>query len=346
MDKKIKVGVLGATGSVGQKFITLLNNHPYFEVEEIAASDKSAGKKYKDVVNWIEDAEMPKKIADKVIKLCDDKFNSKLLFSALDASVAGEIEENLANKGHIIISNAKNHRWSYAVPLIIPEVNHEHLNLIKYQKYNNGAIVTNPNCSTIGLILSIAPLHNKFGVKSINVVTLQAISGAGYPGVPSLDMIDNIIPFIGGEEDKLESEPLKILGRMDEDKIINADIKISASTNRVFVKDGHTEIVQLSFINKPTKEEILKTWEEYKSLPQEMNLPFAPVTPIKYFDNEKYPQPRLHKSIDKGMAAITGRLRECNLFDYKYVVLSHNTIRGAAGGTILIAEIMYKKRMI
>ncbi len=343
---RISVAVLGATGSVGQKFISLLNEHPYFEVSEVAASDRSSGKKYKDAVNWIEDTVMPENIADMIVKSCEDKFDSKLLFSALDASVAGEIEEKLANKGHIVISNAKNHRWSYAVPLIIPEVNYEHLELIKYQKYNNGAIVTNPNCSTIGLILSIAPLHKKYGVKAINVVTMQAISGAGYPGIPSLDMIDNIIPFIGGEEDKLEKEPLKILGNLKDDTIINADIKISASTNRVFVKDGHTEIVQLSFINKPTKEDIIKTWDEYRSFPQEMDLPFAPQKPIRYYEQDKYPQPRLHKNIDKGMAAVTGRLRECNLFDFKYVVLSHNTIRGAAGGTILIAEMMYKKGLI
>ena len=346
MSEKINVGVLGATGSVGQKFISLLNNHPYFVVTEVAASDRSAGKKYKEAVNWIDDWEMPESIKDIVVKSVDDKFESKLLFSALDASVAGEVEEQLANKGHFIISNAKNHRWSYAVPLIVPEVNYEHLELIKYQKFNGGGIVTNPNCSTIGLILSIAPLHKKFGIKAINVVTMQAISGAGYPGIASLDMIDNIIPFIGGEEEKLEKEPLKILGTAENDKIINADIKISASANRVFVKDGHTEIVQLSFINKPTKEEILNTWNEYKSLPQEMNLPFAPIKPVRYYTEEKYPQPRLHKGIDKGMAAVTGRLRECNLFDFKYVVLSHNTIRGAAGGTILIAEIMFRKGMI
>lgn len=344
--KKIGVAVLGATGSVGQKFITLLNNHPYFEVEEIAASDKSAGKKYVDVVNWIEDTEIPKAIKNKTIKSCGECFQSKVLFSALDSSVAGDIEEKMANKGHIVISNAKNHRWSYAVPLIIPEVNYKHLELVKYQKYNGGAIVTNPNCSTIGLILSIAPLHEKFGVNAINVVTMQAISGAGYPGIPSLDMIDNIIPFISGEEEKLEKEPLKILGKIKGDKIINAEMKISASTNRVFVKDGHTEIVQVSFINKPTKKDIMETWAEYKSLPQEMNLPFAPLKPIRYLEEDKYPQPRLHKNIDKGMAAITGRLRECSLFDFKYVVLSHNTIRGAAGGTILIAEMMYKNGMI
>ncbi len=342
MEKKISVGILGATGSVGQKFITLLNNHPYFEITEVAASDRSAGKRYCEAANWIEDVEIPKQVKDLIIKGTNEKFNSKILFSALDSSVAGEIEVNLANKGHVVISNAKNNRWSYAVPLVIPEVNYEHLELIKYQKYKGGMIVTNPNCSTIGMVLALSPLHKKFGIEAINVVTMQAISGAGYPGVSSMDVIDNLIPFISGEEEKLETEPLKILGIIENDKIENAKIKISASTNRVFVKDGHTEIVQVKFIHKPTKQEIITAWDEYKSLPQELNLPFAPSKPVHYLDNEKYPQPRLHRNLDKGMAATVGRLRECSLFDYKFVVLSHNTIRGAAGGTILIAELMYK----
>lgn len=346
MEKKISVGIIGATGSVGQKFITLLNNHPYFEITEVAASDRSAGKRYCEAVSWLEDVEIPDRVKDLVIKNTNEKFNSKILFSALDSSVAGEIEVNLANKGHVVISNAKNNRWGYAVPLVIPEVNYQHLNLVKYQKYNGGMIVTNPNCSTIGMVLALSPLNKNFGIEEINVVTMQAISGAGYPGVSSMDVIDNLIPFISGEEEKLETEPLKILGNINNDKIENAKIKISASTNRVFVKDGHTEIVQVKFVNKPTKQDIIKVWDEYKSLPQELNLPFAPKKPVHYMDNNKYPQPRLHRNLDKGMAAIVGRLRECNLFDYKFVVLSHNTIRGAAGGTILIAELMFKMGII
>jgi len=346
MSNKINVGILGATGSVGQKFISLLENHPFFEVAEVAASDRSAGKKYYEAVNWLEDKFIPSSVKELEVKSCSDSFSSKVLFSALDASVAGEIEETLAKKGHIVISNAKNHRWSLNVPLIIPEVNSDHLQTIKKQNYSGGCIVTNPNCSTIGLVLSLAPLHKKFGIKDLNIVTMQAISGAGYPGIPSIDMIDNIIPFIGGEEDKLETEPKKILGSLINGEVINAEINISAQTNRVFVKDGHTETVQINFVNKPSKEEILQAWKEFKAVPQALELPFAPINPIIYLDEAKYPQPRLHRNIDKGMAAVTGRLRECNIFDHKYVVLSHNTIRGAAGGTILIAELMYKTGIV
>ena len=343
---KISVGVLGATGSVGQKFISLLENHPFFKITEIAASDRSAGKKYFEAVNWLEDKFIPADVRDLTVKSCSENFNSKVLFSALDASVAGEIEEELAKKGHIVISNAKNHRFSANVPLIIPEVNPDHLALVKFQNYGSGCIVTNPNCSTIGLVLSLAPLHKHFGIKHLNVVTMQAISGAGYPGIPSVDMIDNIIPYIGGEEEKLEKEPNKILGVIKNNQITNANITISAQTNRVFVKDGHTETVQINFENKPSKEDILEIWQNFKSMPQQLDLPFAPKQPIIYLDDPRYPQPRLHRNVDKGMAAVTGRLRECNLFDWKYVVLSHNTIRGAAGGTILIAELMYKQGYI
>lgn len=342
-NEKIPVGVLGATGSVGQKFIQLLENHPYFDLVEVAASDRSAGKKYSEVVNWILSTPIPINVKDLIVKQCEPNLNCKLVFSGLDASVAGEIEENFAKAGYLVASNSKNHRFDKDVPLLIPEVNPEHLELIKSQKFGKGCIVTNPNCSTIGMIIALKPLDDLFGIEAVNVVTMQALSGAGYPGVASLDIIDNVIPFIGGEEGKMETEPLKILGKMEKDEIKFSDIKISASCNRVAVLDGHLESVQIKLKKKATKEEIIAAWENFRGEPQKLNLPFAPQKPIYYFYEDKYPQPRLHRNIDKGMAVSIGRLRECNLFDYKFSVLSHNTVRGAAGGSILCAELMIAK---
>jgi len=337
---KIKVAILGATGSVGQKFIELLIDHPWFEIAEVAASERSAGKKYKDATNWIMTTPLPKNIAEMEVKNCSVGLEAKLLFSGMDNSIAGPIEEQFANAGYYVVSNAKNHRFDKDVPLLIPEVNPEHLELLKTQAYSGG-IVTNPNCSTIGMVLALAPLHKNFGIEQLNIVTLQAVSGAGYPGLSILDMLDNCSPYIGGEEGKLESEPLKILGKLNEsNKIIEPEIKISAACNRVAVTDGHLECVQVKFKNKPTKDEIIEAWTSFRSVPQELNLPSAPIQPIHYFTEDKYPQPKIHRNIDKGMAASVGRLRDCNLFDYKFVVLSHNTIRGAAGGTILGAELM------
>jgi len=340
--KKIPVAILGATGSVGQRFVELLINHPWFEVAELAASDRSAGKKYCEATNWIMQTALPEKYANMIVKKCEPNLDSKIAFSGLDASVAGEIESEFAKNGYYIISNSRNHRFDEDVPLMIPEVNPDHLDLVKAQNYKGG-IITNPNCSTIGMVMALKPLYDAFGIEAVNVVTMQAVSGGGYPGVPSLDIIDNVVPFIGGEENKMETEPLKILGKLSGNKIENAQFKISAQCNRVAVIDGHLETVQVNFKKKPSKDEIIKVWKEFKSLPQELDLPSAPKQPIIYFSEDKYPQPKLHRNIDKGMAAAVGRLRECPLFDYKFIVLSHNTIRGAAGGTILIAELMKAK---
>lgn len=346
MTKKISVGVLGATGSVGQKFIQLLSNHPYFEVKEVAASERSAGKKYKDAVNWFLPEVIPQSVANLKVQSVNENLKSKILFSGLDASIAGEVEEYYARLGHTVVSNSKNHRWDKFVPLLIPEVNPDHLRLIKLQKYNGGAIVTNPNCSTIGLVLALKPLQDKFGLKDVNVVTMQALSGAGYPGVSSLDIIDNVIPFIGGEEEKIETEPKKLLGSFSLKGISLAKINISAQTHRVAVKDGHLEAVQINLKKKTSVEEIIKVWNNFSSIPQKLKLPSAPIKPIYYFTEQNYPQPRLHRDIDKGMAAVVGRLRKCNLFDYKFEVLSHNTVRGAAGGAILCAELMIAQKYI
>lgn len=341
--QKINVAILGATGSVGQKFIELLSNHPWFNIAELAASDRSAGKKYSEAVNWVMQSQLDKNISEMVVQKCEPNLKSKIVFSALDASVAGEIEEDFARNGYVVISNARNHRFNEDVPLLIPEVNPDHLDLIHQQKFGNGFIVTNPNCSTIGLVMALKPLQDKFGIEAINVVTMQAISGGGYPGVPSMDIIDNVIPFISGEEEKMEKEPKKILGNFSNGKIQFADFKISAQCNRVAVIDGHTESVQLKFINKPSKEEMINVWNSFSSEPQKLNLPSAPKNPLIYLDGDKYPQPKLHRSLGNGMSVSVGRLRDCSLFDYKFTVLSHNTIRGAAGGTILIAELLKAK---
>lgn len=341
-NEKIKVGILGATGSVGQKFIELLNDHPWFEIAELGASERSAGKKYIDAANWTMQSNLNKETAQLIVKKCEPNFNSKLIFSALDSSVAGDIETEFAKKGYVVISNSRNHRFDLDVPLMIPEVNSNHLELIKSQPYD-GAIITNPNCSTIGLVLALKPLHDKFKIKSVNVVTMQAISGGGYPGVPGMDIIDNVIPFISGEEEKMETEPLKILGSIVNGEIENAAINISAQCNRVGVIDGHLETVQVVLEKKPSLEELINVWENYSGEPQKLKLPSAPQNPIHYFYEDKYPQPKIHRNNEKGMAVSVGRLRECSLFDYKFVVLSHNTVRGAAGGTILIAELMKEK---
>ena len=338
--ERIPVGVLGATGSVGQKFIALLENHPWFKVSEVAASEKSAGKKYKEAANWILSTPIPAETSELTVKECEPNLNCKIVFSGLDSSVAGPIEEAFANKGYYVVSNSKNHRMDSNVPLLVPEINAEHLELVKSQNFNGGCIVTNPNCSTIGMVLALKPLLDNFGLEAVNVVTMQALSGAGYPGLSSLDVIDNVLPYISGEEPKLESEPLKIFGSFKGDHIENNEIKISAQCNRVAVIDGHTECVQVKLKNKASVEEIKNAWEKFSAEPQKLNLPTAPKQPIYYFEEDNYPQPKIHRNLDKGMAVSVGRLREDPLFDYKFVVLSHNTVRGAAGGALLCAELM------
>lgn len=343
---KIPVGILGATGSVGQKFIQLLQHHPWFEINSVAASERSAGKKYGDAVNWFMTAPIPKSVADLTIRACEPDLPCKIVFSGLDASVAGDIETDFARAGYVVISNSRNHRFDTDVPLLIPEINPDHLNLIKHQPYGDGCIVTNPNCSTIGLILALKPLHDAFGIDAVNVVTLQALSGAGYPGVASLDIIDNVVPFISNEEPKMESEPLKILGKLNHNKIDFADFPISAQCNRVPVIDGHLECVSVNLKQKATANQIIDAWTHFRGEPQQLELPMAPGKPIYYFEQDNLPQPKLQRNLDKGMAVSIGRLRECPIFDYKFVILSHNTIRGAAGGAILNAELMMKKNMI
>jgi aspartate-semialdehyde dehydrogenase len=344
--EKIPVGVLGATGSVGQKFIELLSNHPWFEIKELAASELSAGKKYKDAVDWFLSARMPEQIADIEVKKCEPDLDCKIVFSGLDSSIAGEVETEFAEKGYKVISNSRNHRMDKDVPLLIPEINPGHIELIKNQKYGDGFIVTNPNCSTIGLSLALKPLIDSFGIESVNVVTIQAISGAGNPKKVKLDIEDNVIPLIKGEEEKMETEPLKIFGELKLDGISFADFKINAQCNRVHVTDGHLETIQVKLKRDASVNEIINSWKNFSSEPQKLKLPSAPLRPVHYFDEEDFPQPKIHRNIENGMAASIGRLRADKFFDYKFVVLSHNTVRGAAGGAILCAELLKAKDII
>jgi aspartate-semialdehyde dehydrogenase len=344
--EKIPVAILGATGSVGQKFIELLADHPWFEIKELCASDKSAGKKYKDAVDWFLPSPLPEKVGEILIQKCEPTLKSKVVFSGLDSSVAGEAETEFARAGYKVISNSKNHRMDDDVPLLIPEVNPDHLDLIKTQEYGEGCIVTNPNCSVIGLVLALKPLADNFGLEAVNVVTMQAISGAGHPRVVNLDIEDNVIPYIGGEEPKVETEPLKILGRLKNGKIIFNDFKVSAQCNRVNVRDGHTECVQVNLKKKASVDEILKAWREFKSVPRQLKLPMAPVQLIHYSHDQTFPQPKHQRDADKGMAVSIGRLKKDKIFNYSFVILSHNTIRGAAGGAILCAELMKAKGII
>ncbi|HXG94724.1 MAG TPA: aspartate-semialdehyde dehydrogenase [Blastocatellia bacterium] len=340
---KIPVGVLGATGAVGQKFVKLLDGHPWFELTELAASDRSAGKPYKDATIWRQYTPIPESVKDKMVKPCEPNLDCHVVFSGLDSSVAGEVEENFARAGYIVLSNSKNHRMDEDVPLLVPEINPDHLGLIKTQRERrgwSGAIVTNPNCSTVGLVMALAPLHRAFRVTRAIVTTMQALSGAGYPGPAAIDMLGNVIPYISSEEDKLEDEPRKIMGALEGGHIRFANCKISAHTNRVFVEDGHMECVSVEFEKKPSPDEVAQTLSNFKSLPQELKLPFAPERPVVVMSERDRPQPRFDRDAGNGMSAVIGRIRECPVFDVRFVVLSHNTIRGAAGAAILNAELM------
>jgi aspartate-semialdehyde dehydrogenase len=348
--KKIKVGVLGATGMVGQRFIQLLEGHPWFEVTEVAASERSANRTYAEVMQgrWKVEGDIPPRVAELTVKECTPDLDCRLCFSALDSSVAGPLEEAFAQAGYVVSSNSRNHRMDPDVPLLIPEVNAEHLAIIPQQKSrwgSNGYIITNPNCAAIGLVMALAPLHKRFGLDKIIVTTLQGLSGAGYPGVPSLDVIDNVVPFIGGEEPKVESEPLKILGSLNGGKFVYADLRISASCTRVHVLDGHLESVSIGLKQKAPAADLIAAWEEFDPLSSQ-ELPSAPSPVIIYRKEDDRPQPRRDRNEGKGMACVTGRLRKCSILDYKFFVLSHNTIRGAAGAAILNAEYLHKKDLL
>jgi aspartate-semialdehyde dehydrogenase len=340
-DNRIPVAVLGATGSVGQRFIQLLEHHPWFRVAEVVASDRSAGKRYREAGDWRLSTQVPATAADLVVRDYDDELLSPVVFSALPGEVAGEIEQRMARQGRAVLSNTSTHRMDPDVPLLIPEVNAEHVAAIALQRRNrdwSGFIATNPNCSAIHLVLALKPLHQTFGLEAVAVTTMQAVSGAGYPGVPSLDMIDNVVPFIGSEEEKMEEETKKLLGGFD-GAFRPLDIVMSAQCNRVPVRDGHTECVSVRLKEPAPPEELIAAFESFRGKPQELRLPSAPAHPIVVRREPNRPQPVLDRDAEQGMASIVGRVRPCPLLGSKFVVLGHNTIRGAAGASILNAEL-------
>ncbi len=349
MKQKIPVAILGATGLVGQRLVHMLVDHPWFEIRALAASDNSVGKRYADAVNWHLPSDVPLIVREMVVQPCEPRLDARLVFSALPSDVAGKIEEDFANAGCLVSSNASAHRMDADVPLVIPEVNPDHLQLIPAQqarRKSRGAILCNPNCSTIHLTIALKPLADQFGLVRVIVTTMQALSGAGYPGVASLDLVDNVVPFIGGEETKLESEPLKILGSLRDNSVSMAPFKISAACNRVATQDGHLETVSVELEKKASIEEIRRAFVQFCSEPQKLRLPTAPEHPIIVRDEVDRPQPRLDRDAERGMATVIGRLRECSVLDYKFVLLGHNTIRGAAGGTLLNAELLVAKEFI
>jgi aspartate-semialdehyde dehydrogenase len=340
---KIEVGILGATGMVGQRFVSLLEHHPWFEVRWLAASDRSAGKTYGEACNWRLRDPMPKAARELTVHECKPDHAPLLLFSSLDSKVAGEVEREFAQAGHVVVSNSSNHRMEPDVPLLIPEVNPDHLALVRIQRKRRGwkgMIVTNPNCTTVGLAMSLAPLEKAFGVEKVMMTSMQAVSGAGYPGIPTLDILGNVVPFISGEEEKVERETQKLLGKFLDESVKPADFPVSAHCNRVPVEDGHIESISVSLRTKASIEDLVDAWRKFRSLPQERNLPFAPKHPIIVREERDRPQPKFDLAAEHGMATVVGRVRACPVLQFKYVALSHNTIRGAAGAALLNAELM------
>ncbi|MEP7066693.1 MAG: aspartate-semialdehyde dehydrogenase [Gemmatimonadota bacterium] len=348
--RRIPVGVLGATGAVGQTFIRLLADHPWFEVTAVAASERSAGKRYRDGAHWL-GGEMPRRAADLTISACDPaSVDAQIVFSALDSDAAQDVEPAFARAGKIVLSNARNYRMDPDVPLLIPEVNPDHLELLPIQRAArdwSGAIITNSNCSTMVIALALAPLHQAFGVEQLFVTTLQALSGAGYPGVPALDILGNIIPFIGGgEEEKIESEPLKILGRLERGAVTPARMRVSAQVNRVAVEHGHTAAMAVKFESRVTPEAAVEALRSWKGAIVDLKLPSAPANPVIVTMERDRPQPRRDVNAGNGMSVVVGRVRSDPILDVRLVAMGHNTVRGAAGASILNAELMFARGLL
>lgn len=346
--QRIEVGVLGATGMVGQHFIKFLQGHPWFKITFLGASDRSAGKPYSEATSWRLDGAMPASVEAMIVEECKPGKAPHLVFSAMDASVATEIEQAFAAAGHTVVSNSRNHRMEADVPLLIPEVNPDHLKILPLQREKRGwkgQIVTNPNCSTITMALALAPFK-PFGIRRVLATTMQAVSGAGYPGVASMDILGNVVPFIGSEEEKMQQETQKILGDFVENSLRPLDARVSAHCNRVAVVDGHMVATSVELEHKPGESALIEAIRSYRGIPQQRQLPSAPPLPVQYMSEKDRPQPRRDASRDNGMAVYIGRLRECPVLDYKFIALGHNTIRGAAGAAVLNAELMHSEGLL
>jgi len=342
MQTKYPIGILGATGMVGQRYIQLLERHPWFEIVWLAASDRSSGKRYGEAAKWRLDTPLPERIARMTVAPAEPAGAPKIIFASVDAAIARELEPDFAAAGCAVISNSSAFRMAPNVPLVLPEVNADHLGLIAEQSWrrdSGGYIVTNSNCTAMGPVLALKPIEDRFGIEQIFAVSMQAVSGAGYPGVASMDILDNVVPYIGNEEEKMEAETLKLLGKLDGHIVRPLAARMSASCNRVAVVDGHTVCVSIKLAKTAAREEILAAWAEFKPLAGQ-GLPSAPEQPIEWMPQIDRPQPRLDRNRGNGMTVTVGRLRPCGLLDWKFVVLSHNTIRGAAGATILNAELL------
>ncbi|MBI2832452.1 MAG: aspartate-semialdehyde dehydrogenase [Chloroflexi bacterium] len=361
MEKKLKVGVIGATGMIGQHYLRLLSNHPWFEVAYLAASPSSAGKKYSDAVagRWHMREAIPEKFRNIVVEDAGNVAKAagkcSLVFSAveMDKQAILSLEAEYASNGFAVVSNNSAHRGSEDVPVLIPEINPEHLDVIPEQQkkrgWSKGFIVVKPNCSIQSYMLPIyALIKAGYPIEKMVVATLQALSGAGYPGPSAIDLVDNTLPYIGGEEEKSEIEPRKILGKLKNGKFVpDESIRISAHCNRVPVTDGHTACCSIQFAGKkPEMSEVIGIWKNFTALPQELKLPFAPIPPIIYREEDNRPQPQKDRDTGNGMAVTVGRLRKCNVFDYRFIGLHHNTVRGAAGGSILTAELLKAKGLL
>jgi aspartate-semialdehyde dehydrogenase len=350
MEKKIEVGILGATGTVGQRFLQLLEGHPWFTATWLGASDRSAGKRYREAAAWQLEGAAPAAAAERIVEECVPGKAPRLVFSSMSGALAGEIEGAFAEAGHLVVSNSSHFRMAPDVPLLVPEINPDHLRLLPVQRRQrswSGAVVTNPNCAAVTLVMALAPLQ-RFGLRRAVVTTMQAVSGAGYPGVPSLDALGNVIPYIGGEEPKVESETQKILGDLDPegDAVRPLGFAVSATCTRVPTIDGHMVTASLEFAAKPERGELLAALAGFRGLPQERDLPSAPRRPVHLMEAPDRPQTRKDAGLERGMAASVGRVRDCPVFHYKLVALSHNTLRGAAGAALLNAELMHSEGLI
>ncbi|HEX5503837.1 MAG TPA: aspartate-semialdehyde dehydrogenase [Thermomicrobiales bacterium] len=348
--RRIPVAVLGATGAVGQRFVQLLDGHPWFALAEVVGSARTAGRPYGAVAGWRLPGDVPAEARDLPVRAPGADLASPVVFSALPAEVAGETEEALARAGHAVFSNARNHRLDPDVPLIVPEINADHAAVLERQRQErgwSGALVTNANCSTIHLVLALKPLQDAFGLDSVLVTTLQAASGAGYPGVPSLDLLDNVVPYIGGEEEKMAVETRKILGGYDAARgFLDAPVRVSATCTRVPVRDGHTESVSVGLARPAELDDVAAALRDFASPPQALALPSAPARPLIVLNEPDRPQPILDRDRERGMATVVGRLRPCPILGYKFVLLGHNTIRGAAGASILNAELLLARGLL